>query len=99
MTVSYSKNLDVKSNIEYFLCHLGIADCPNLEDEMTCSYCPANSLYCGRGRACVKREMRCDGKFDCPDGSDEKDCRKFVTHYGSIYLFLAQCLLHILCKL
>lgn len=27
----------------------GIADCPNLEDELTCSYCPVNALYCGRG--------------------------------------------------
>lgn len=56
----------------------GIADCPNLEDELTCSYCPSNALYCGRGRSCVSREMRCDGKFDCPDGSDEKDCCKLV---------------------
>lgn len=55
----------------------GIADCPNLEDEVTCSFCPANALYCGRGRACISREMRCDGKFDCPDGSDEKDCCKY----------------------
>lgn len=54
----------------------GIADCPNLEDELSCSYCPSNAIYCGRGRSCVSREMRCDGKFDCPDGSDEKDCRK-----------------------
>ena len=54
----------------------GNADCPNLEDELTCSYCPSNALYCGRGRSCISREMRCDGKFDCPDGSDEKDCCK-----------------------
>lgn len=56
----------------------GIADCANLEDELTCSYCPSNALYCGRGRSCVSREMRCDGKFDCPDGSDEKDCCKRI---------------------
>lgn len=52
----------------------GIADCPNLEDELACSYCPSGALFCARGRSCVSREMRCDGKFDCPDGSDEKDC-------------------------
>lgn len=54
----------------------GVADCPNLEDELSCSYCPSNALYCGRGRSCISRDMRCDGKFDCADGSDEKDCRK-----------------------
>lgn len=59
----------------------GVADCANLEDEITCSYCPSNSLYCGRGRSCISREMRCDGKFDCPDGSDEKDCCKLIGNY------------------
>jgi hypothetical protein len=54
----------------------GVADCPNLEDELSCSYCPSNALYCGRGRSCISRDMRCDGKFDCADGSDEKDCRE-----------------------
>lgn len=55
----------------------GYADCPDLSDERTCSFCTSNSLYCGRGRACVPRRARCDGKADCPDGSDEKDCRKY----------------------
>lgn len=58
----------------------GIADCPDLSDEMKCTYCPADSLYCGRGRACVPKTARCDGKLDCPDGSDERDCRMLNTH-------------------
>ncbi len=37
----------------------GIPDCPDLSDEATCSYCPPNALYCGRGRACVARAKRC----------------------------------------
>ncbi|XP_065365129.1 uncharacterized protein LOC135958180 [Calliphora vicina] len=52
----------------------GFADCPDLSDERTCTFCTSNSLYCGRGRACIPRKARCDGKADCPDGSDEKDC-------------------------
>jgi Fz domain/SEA domain/Low-density lipoprotein receptor domain class A len=67
----------------------GIADCPNLEDELTCSYCPSGALFCGRGRNCINRELRCDGKFDCPDGSDEKDCckLKFFTRRALLKMF------------
>lgn len=56
----------------------GIADCPDLSDETTCSYCAPGSLYCGRGRACVPKHVRCDGKADCPDGSDELDCCEYI---------------------
>uniref|UniRef100_A0A1B0FR42 Atrial natriuretic peptide-converting enzyme n=1 Tax=Glossina morsitans morsitans TaxID=37546 RepID=A0A1B0FR42_GLOMM len=52
----------------------GYPDCPDLSDERACSFCSSNSLYCGRGRACIPRRARCDGKPDCPDGTDEKDC-------------------------
>lgn len=55
---------------------------PSLEDELNCSYCPPDSLYCGRGRACISRDKRCNGKFDCPDGSDEKDCRKNLNCFS-----------------
>lgn len=65
---------DLKNNGQGLRICDGIGDCPNLEDELACSYCPSNSLHCGRGRSCVSRDMRCDGKFDCLDGSDEKDC-------------------------
>ena len=29
-----------------------------------------------RPKVCVKREELCDGNQDCPNGEDEKDCRK-----------------------
>lgn len=70
----------------------GIADCPDLSDEYQCSYCPANSLHCGRGRACIAKRARCDGKVDCPDGSDEKDCRELLFIIFTV-LFISYLLL------
>ena len=40
---------DLKKNQGLRICD-GVADCPNLEDELSCSYCPGNSIFCGRGR-------------------------------------------------
>ncbi|XP_055595404.1 uncharacterized protein LOC129746008 [Uranotaenia lowii] len=61
----------------------GVADCPDLSDENTCTFCAYGAIYCGRGRICYPKNARCDGKQDCPDGSDEKDCLSIspqVTH-------------------
>ncbi|XP_055622880.1 uncharacterized protein LOC129766374 isoform X2 [Toxorhynchites rutilus septentrionalis] len=52
----------------------GVADCPDLSDENSCTFCAYGAIYCGRGRVCYPKNARCDGKLDCPDGSDEKDC-------------------------
>ncbi|ALC48784.1 CG1632, partial [Drosophila busckii] len=65
---------DMQSNVQSPRLCDGYADCPDLSDERSCAFCAPNSLYCGRGRACVPRKARCDGKADCPDGADEKDC-------------------------
>lgn len=59
----------------YRICD-GVIDCVNLEDELRCPYCSSNDLHCGIYEQCISRESYCNEISDCPDNSDEKNCRK-----------------------
>lgn len=39
--------------------------------------CESDEFRCADGRTCIPSSAHCDRKYDCPDGSDEIDCRKF----------------------
>jgi hypothetical protein len=39
---------------------------------LTFQVCNKDGFRCGR--QCVPKELVCDGKHDCLDGSDEDDC-------------------------
>lgn len=41
--------------------------------------CEASQFRCSDGKACISLSAVCDRKYDCPDGSDEVDCRELLN--------------------
>ena len=68
-TVGHSPNSRIAfDDIAMLHCHDSApAACTNLE------------FKCATSTMCISVEKKCNGIQDCPDGSDEQACRKYLT--------------------
>ena len=48
------------------------ATCPEVSDEIKCPPCENEEFQCVTSKMCIGQPLICDGKDDCPDGSDEQ---------------------------
>ena len=49
--------------------------------------CPSTDLIKCGPLHCIHKDKQCDGKRDCPDGTDEENCSKFISFSIGICLF------------
>lgn len=53
----------------------GLNSCGDYSDEILCN-CSDDQFRCSLGGPCVNKSYLCDNDPDCPDASDEINCRK-----------------------
>lgn len=47
-------------------------------DVSVAAQCNSQEFMCHSDRYCIDIRRKCDGRFDCSDQSDERDCRKDI---------------------
>ncbi|CAG7829055.1 unnamed protein product, partial [Allacma fusca] len=60
----------------------GILDNSDEENCKDVNGCHWSQHGCRKGNQCIPGHLKCDGKLDCKDGSDEENCHTFINRYS-----------------
>ena len=64
-----------------------VSSCPWLlfqgETTPASTTCREDEFRCNNNE-CIPQENRCNHRYDCEDGSDERDCRKYMLKFISV---------------
>ena len=55
-----------------------VIQCNEVPISISCPDCPENGFRCDKSKLCIDSFSVCDGKNDCDDGSDERNCGNTV---------------------
>jgi len=56
----------------------GFPDCQDYSDE-TETLCPESQYQCPGSKVCIRQDLKCDSRPDCPNGEDERNCAILVS--------------------
>ena len=74
----------------YTVCNAGAIVYDDMLDVTRRTDCRPSEFKCSDGQTCISRSKWCNRVRDCPDGSDETDCRMYyviLSNYKSSNLY------------
>lgn len=96
LVMTYTIQVTLSTEAKYFFTATDNGDAVNSKasEEASVGFsaqhpdCRSPSVFCESTALCMSRVQLCDGKLDCPDGSDELSCVDSCQKMGNVHACL-----------